>query len=442
MKPGIPLLLAAAMSAACAHAQPGTPADGNAGTGSAGAMAQADDAASTGDQRDIVLAVDNPISPPASRAASNVLGYGAAQGYRNGQRAMSVLAELKQRYGLREVAGWPIKPLGLYCAVLRPGPGVDRDALLKALSADARVRIAEPLHEYDLYSQPSTGVRYNDPYVPLQRGFAEIDAAIAQRTSQGKGVEVALVDTGVDTGHPDLRGRIRGVHDMVGDDAAAGGGDDRHGTEVAGVIAAVGDNHVGIVGIAPQATLSVYKACWHAPGTRGARCNTFTLAKAMAALLDADARIINLSLGGPPDTLLGQLLAALLRQDRIVIAAMPPDGRIEGFPAATPGVIVVRSAQALDTAAGAMSAPGKDILTTQPDGRYDFASGSSLAAAHVSGIAALLLSISPGLRAGTVRDILRRTSAGPGGSPMVNAAAAVAALDHARPPEARPGKAR
>src|SRR3546814_5012460 len=141
---------------------------------------------------------------------------------------MSTLAELEQRHGLREIVGWPIKPLGLYCAVLRPAPGTDRDALLKALSRDDRVRIAEPLHEYALYARQSEGMRYNDPYVQLQRGFAEIDAALAQRVSQGVGVDVALVDTGVDTAHPDLKGRIRGIHDMVGDSVTTMYGD-RHG---------------------------------------------------------------------------------------------------------------------------------------------------------------------------------------------------------------------
>lgn len=382
-------------------------------------------------QRDVVLTVANPIAAPAPHAGSNVLGYGGDGQYRNGQRAMAVMAGLKRQYRLQELAGWPIRPLGLYCAVLRPPRGVDRDALLRALSKDARVRLAEPLREYALFSDDAEGVRHNDPYVALQRGFAEIHAAQAQALSQGRGVDVALVDTGVDSSHPDLAGRISGTHDMLADRAAAGGGT-RHGTEVAGVIAAVGDNHLGIVGVAPQATISVYRACWHGAGTGGARCNSFTLAKALAALVDSDARIINMSLGGPADPLLELLLATLLRQERIVVAALPPDGRVAGFPAATPGVIVVGSAHAGAAPKRVVLAPGLDILTTQPDGRYDFASGSSLAAAHVSGIAALLLSLSPGIDARMVDGILRRGSAMPGGNHLVDAAAAVGAVSDGR----------
>ncbi|GAB2510405.1 S8 family serine peptidase [Pseudoxanthomonas sangjuensis] len=439
MKPVIPFLLAAAAAlCACAHAPADAFPDSRAG---AGGVQPADRMAAIDGQRDIVIAVANPVSPPAPHAASNVLGYGTADQYRNGQRAMSTLDELKRQYRLREIVGWPIKPLGLYCAVLRPASGTDRDALLKALSADARVRIAERLQEYDVYAGQPGEMRYDDPYVRLQRGFAEIDAPLAQQSSQGRGVDVALVDTGVDLAHPDLKDRIRGAYNMVDDDAAAFRRD-LHGTEVAGVIAAAGGNKVGIVGIAPQARLSAYKACWHPAGAGSARCNTFTLAKALAALIDTDTRIINMSLGGPPDLLLEQLLAVLLRQDRIVVAAMPPDGRVAGFPAATPGVIVVRSAQARKAPAGVVDAPGTDILTTQPDGRYGFASGSSLAAAHVSGIAALLLSLAPALDAREVRAILERSSMGPGGNRQVNAAAAIAALPGARSADPRKRTAR
>ena len=205
---------------------------------------------------------------------------------------------------------------------------------------------------------------------------------------------------------------------------------DNHGTEVAGVIAADANNHQGIVGMAPKAILSVYKACWYPPAPNaGARCNTFTLAKALAAIIDTDARIINLSLGGPADPLLSQLLARLLDQGRIVIAAMPPDGNIDGFPDDAPGVIVVRTSERIPAAPpGVLSAPGNDILTTQPGGGYDFTSGSSMAAAHVSGIAALLLSIAPGLDARSVHDSLLQSSRISDGTLQVNAASAVARL--------------
>lgn len=435
MNPGIPVLLVAAMLGACAHAPRARAANDDARREG---MAPAAGAAAIDVQRDIVLAVDNPVIPPTPHAGSNVLGYGTMATYRNGQRAMATLAELERRHGLREIVGWTIEPLGLYCAVVRPAPGADRDALLEALSRSDRVRIAEPVREYALYAGQSAAVRYNDPYVGLQRGFAEIDAALAQRASLGAGVEVALVDTGVDTGHPDLEGRIRGVHDMV--DAAGTRDGDRHGTEVAGVIAAVGDNQLGIVGVAPEATLRVYRACWHPPGRPAARCNTFTLAKALAAIIGADARIINMSLGGPRDPLLEQLLVALLEQDRIIVAAMPPDGRTEGFPAGVPGVILVGTAQVPGAPAGVLSAPGVDILTTQPGGHYDFASGSSLAAAHVTGISALLLSLSPDISASEVRRILQRSSTMPEGNRVVNAAAAVEAVADARTAATRPSR--
>lgn len=429
MKYGIPILLVVAMLGACTHAPLKAFPDNST---QFDRTQVSSDIAAMDSLRDIVLTVANPISPPAPHAASNLLGYATSGDYRSGQRAMSTLAELKKHYGLREIVGWPIKPLGLYCAVLRPAPGMDRDALLRALARDDRVRLAEPLRNYAVHAQQPGDMHYNDPYVRLQRGFTEIDAALAQRISQGKGVGIALVDTGVDVTHPDLIGRIGDVHNMVGNNATAFN-NDRHGTQVAGVIAADGGNRLGIVGVAPKATLSVYKACWYPADTSiDARCNTFTLAKALSALIGTNIRIINLSLGGPADPLLEQLLTVLLSEDRIVVAAMPPDGRIEGFPAATPGVIVVRSAQASEAPAGVLNAPGKDILTTQPNGRYDFASGSSLAAAHVSGIAALLLSLSPDLDVHAVQGILRRSSTTSDGNHQVNAASAIAALTGTR----------
>lgn len=395
------------------------------------ATAPAGSVATMDSGRDIVLAVANPLEPAPTHAGSNLLGYTPAANYSSGQRAASALADIEKAYGVRTITGWPIKALGLYCVVMQPAPGVDRDALIARLAADARVQLAQPLQDYTVYGDADNGQaegrRYNDPYTDLQRGFVETRAAVAHTITQGDGVHVAVVDTGADMSHPDLRDHVRDAGDAVDGDAASYDGD-RHGTEVAGIIAAEGDNHQGMVGMAPKARISVYKACWYPQPDKGARCNSFTLAKALAAVNDTDARIVNLSLGGPADPLLGKLLAQLLERGRIVVAALPPGGGTGGFPDNAPGVLVVRSSDTAPAAPGILSAPGKDILTTQPGGGYDFSSGSSMAAAHVSGILALLLSISPRLDAAKARDILLRTSSVTHGMREVDAAAAVAAL--------------
>jgi subtilisin family serine protease len=387
-------------------------------------------AAAMDSRRDIVLAVDNPVDPPPMRAGSNLLAYAPASNYGKGERAAAQLEAVKQRYGLREIGSWPIKALNLYCAVLTPPPGTTRQGLLAELAKDSRIKLAQPLNEFSVYSSANIGaVHYDDPYVDLQRGFVETEAAVAHRSSQGAGVRVAIVDTGVDVDHPDLRGRIHDVHNEVDDDTAAFRLD-RHGTEVTGIIAATGSNREGFVGMAPKATISIYKACWYPPEMpdASARCNSFTLAKALAAIIDTDARVVNLSLGGPSDLLLDALLARLAEQGRIIIVASSPDGHSGGFPDSANGVLLVRTSASTPALAGVLNAPGIDILTTQPNGRYDFSSGSSMAAAHVSGIAALVLSIAPRLDADSLRDLLLRHGRAADGVVQVDAADAVGAV--------------
>jgi len=424
MKIGVvTLLVLLATLTACAPARSIPSAESNVSATPTSAVTHMDS------QRDIVLAVANPLAPAATHAGSSLLGYAPSAHYGAGQRAISELADLKQHYGLQEVSGWPIKALDLYCVVLHPAPGVDRDELIAALQKDERVQLAQPLQDYSVYSADTSDPhKYNDPYADLQRGFVETDAALAHNSSQGEGVRVAIVDTGVDMSHPDLRGHIGDTRNVVDDDTSAFD-HDSHGTQIAGIIAAIGDNHQGMVGIAPKATLNVYKACWYPADTRGgARCNSFTLAKALAAVNDTNARIVNLSLGGPADPLLSKLLAKILNEGRIVITAMPPDGKLSGFPDGAPGVIVVRTSATTPAPPGVVSAPGNDILTTQPGGGYDFASGSSMATAHVSGIVALMLSLAPGLDPASVHAILLSSSAQKKGMLEVNAAGAVAAL--------------
>ena len=410
-------------------AQAQAPDGGTAAAAPPAAVSDVEAAMRADSRRYIVLAVDNRLHALPRRAGSSLPAYAAPTPYGIGAQAAAALAALQREHGLVEVAGWPIGALGVHCVVYRLPPAADRDTLLLRLAADARVRLAQPLQDFSPQTREApaaaAGVeaaRYNDPYVGLQRGFADTAAARAHRSSTGRDVEIAIVDTGVDSHHPDLAGRIAGHRDLVG--GAQPLEADRHGTEVAGVIAATANNGQGIVGIAPQARLRLYRACWYAAAGSAARCNSFTLAKALAAVLEGPAQVLNLSLGGPADPLLEALLQKALQQGRIVVAALPASGRREGFPAGQAGVLVAGIA-GTSLPPGVLPAPGRDVLTLVPGGRYDYASGSSLAAAHATGVAALLLAAEPGLDA----DRLQRLLAAEGGALSINAAQALLRLD-------------
>lgn len=421
-------LAAAAVAALCCGAV-------GAGTPAAGVPVPADS------RGYIVLAVDNPVHRVPRRAGSSLPTYGPQASYGVGGEAAAALQSIERSHGLTPVAAWPIQALGWQCVVFGVPPGAEREALLQALTRDTRVRLAQPLQDFSVLADEAPGeatsvpapvaadaaspVQYDDPYVDLQRGFVQTAAAKAHRFSTGRGMTVAVVDTGVDSRHPDLRGRVALRQDAVGPDAAAAPEQDRHGTEVAGVIAAAANNRQGIVGIAPDAQLHIHRACWYGAAGGTARCNSFTLAKALAAVLESDARIVNLSLGGPADPLLEALLRKLLEQRRVVVGALPPSGRRDGFPAGVPGVVVVGNAGVQAPVPDVLSAPGRDVLTLVPGGRYDFSSGSSIAAAHVSGIAALLLALDPQLDGPAVQRLLATPA--DLGAP-VNAERAVAAL--------------
>ncbi len=366
----------------------------------------------------ILLTVANPVQAVALHAGSSLRGYDGMPLYAESESARATLAALEHDYGLREIAGWPIQPLQVHCVVLEIPAGGSREEMLARLGRDPRVSLAQPLQTFG-----TLGAGYNDPYFGLQRGFAQIDAADAQQWSRGEGVRVAVIDTGLDSAHPDLQGRIQARRNFVDDDARQFDAD-RHGTEVAGIIAADANNREGIVGVAPGVRILALKACWQVqPLADGAQCNSFTLAQALTIAIDSGARVINLSLGGPADPLLRQLVEYAYKRGVVVVGAVPPDGRTDGFPVGVPGVIAVDTAERPVAGAAVLRAPGREVLTLTPGGHYDFVSGSSLAAAHVSGAVALLLALEPRLDATAVQNLLLRT-----GNGSINVCAAVAAL--------------
>ena len=155
-------------------------------------------------------------------------------------------------------------------------------------------------------------------------------------------------------------------------------------------------------------------------------------------MVDHRPDVLNLSLAGPHDPLLERLLRVALDDGIAVITAYAQRAGDLSFPASLAGVIVVQSDAAGPAAsdpASLLRAPGRDILAARPGNAYDFVSGSSFAAAHVSGVVALLLERAPHLDAERLDQILRLTSrpvVGPLGA-TTHLIDACAALDRAVP---------
>ncbi len=128
----------------------------------------------------IIAAVDNEPTAVIAHAGSTPRGYDAIQTYGPTPAARQMLRALEKDYGLKEVSAWPIEPLHMHCAVLEVPEGTDRPKLLAALAHDRRVRLAQPLQSFATRTE-----NYNDPYVGLQRGFAQMDVAGAHPWSRG-----------------------------------------------------------------------------------------------------------------------------------------------------------------------------------------------------------------------------------------------------------------
>jgi hypothetical protein len=344
-----------------------------------------------------------PDAPPDAQAADRQIlvllrlppahyrpggAYGDAYDDSLGRGARRRLAQgLARAHGLRLVTDWPMPLLGVDCYVMAAPAGQDIQAEIVRLSGDPAVAWSQPMHLYE--GRAARAAAPNDPLYAAQPAASLWRLADLHQMATGRGVLVALFDSQVQRDHPDLAGQVRISQSFVGGPPVAG---EAHGTGVAGVIAARANNGVGIAGVAPDASLMALRACWQTgPEAAATVCDSLTLAEALHFAVLHGARVINLSLGGPPDALLGRLVDVALTRGIVVVAAYDralPGG---GFPASHPGVVAVADAPVAGAADGLYTAPGRDIPTTQPGGRWALVNGSSFAAAHVSGLIALTL---------------------------------------------------
>ena len=354
----------------------------------------------------IVVAVANPVTGRPAAVGGTAHGYGTSTNYRVSATAAALIQELERKHSLTRVSEWPIEQLQMHCVLFRIPPGTTREAVIEKLLQDKRVLIAQPLNEFE--SATSATLPLADPYARLQTNFSALDVAEAHNISRGAGVRVAIIDTGVDTQHPDLAGRTQLTRNYIDDDATEFR-NDRHGTQVAGLIAAAANNGIGTIGVAPDVKLLAFKACWQPSPSAGGRCNSFTLAQALADALLAKAQVINLSLVGPSDPLLEALVGKAIDAGIIVVGAVSDDPRF-GFPAKLPRVLPVAEAETSLDDDSVLRAPARDIVTLVPNGHYDFASGSSLATAQVTGVVALLLARNQKLGVERMRTLLEQST--------------------------------
>lgn len=291
---------------------------------------------------------------------------------------------LAAEYGLEVAAIWPLAAIGVSCYVLSVPAGVDVDEVTEELRADPRISTVGPVETYGALTA------YDDDLVSLQHGLQRINALAVHDVFTGTGVRVAVIDSGVEADHPDLVHQSITNRDFVTRNAP-NTAHERHGTAMTALIVADAKNNAGMVGIAPDADILALRACWQV--SDGAdQCNSFTLARALNFSLLNKADIINLSIGGPHDPLLERLIEQALTENVIVVAAYG-SGEDGMFPAKQPGVIAARAAH-LGSVDDAVLAPGLEVISARPHRSYDFFTGDSVAAAHVSGVAALLLSSS------------------------------------------------
>jgi subtilisin family serine protease len=258
----------------------------------------------------------------------------------------------------------------------------------------------------------------------------KLDVIGAHRLATGRGVAIAVIDSGVDPNHPDLAGAITGSYD-----AASAEKPHPHGTGMAGAIASRGT----VLGIAPGAELLTVRA--FSANSGSAEGTTLNIIKGLDWAADQGARIVNMSFAGPPDPRLKEALIKAAAKGMVLIAAAGNAGPTSPplYPAADPGVIAVTAVDASDALFSganrgkyiAVAAPGVDVLVPAPEASYQLTTGTSVAAAEVSGVVALLLERNPRLTPKDVRRILMRTAKhlGPRGSEREYGAGLVNALD-------------
>lgn len=253
-----------------------------------------------------------------------------------------------------------------------------------------------------LYSQ----YQWNLPIIHTEKGWSV--------TKGSKNVAVAVIDTGVDTNHPDLRNHLLEGFNAL-DDTKPPMDEMGHGTHVAGIISAIVNNLEGVAGMTWYNPILPVKVL----DDTGAG-NTYSVAQGIIWATDHGAKVINMSLGNYADAeFLHDAVKYAFNRDVVLVAASGNDNTDRpGYPAAYPEVLAVSAidenqARAPFSNYGSyidVMAPGVSIASTYPNNQYAALSGTSMASPHVAALAALIRSVNPDLKNTEVMDLIRQTA--------------------------------
>ena len=250
---------------------------------------------------------------------------------------------------------------------------------------------------YSLSITPSGQSTVNDPYFHEQWALSRIGiSGLWQVTSGQPDIIVAIVDTGIDRNHEELKDKI--VAEVNFTDSPTTHDDNGHGTHIAGIVVSNSNNNLGVAGLAPEARLMNVKV---ADGTGS--CQAAAVAKGITWAVDNGANVINISLELSQASLeLEKAVDYAWTSGVVVVAAAGNDGGGQPtYPACYENSVAVAATRQDDTLAPLSNhgewvdvvAPGFFIYSTLPENSYGYKSGTSFATAYVSGLAALLFDI-------------------------------------------------
>ncbi len=398
-------------------------------------------------KRVVTIAPGAPFSPkPSPRGAGSPLAITGAVVPEVKEREVLVtlspgsdantVYELSQDLGLDGQTLYASSLLGVRVVRFRIPDTRSIADVVQQLATDVRVELAQP----NFVFTASQGAAKPLP-VP-QYAAQKLHLDEAHKLASGKRVKIAVIDTAIDTTHPAFAGAVTETFDALGETKPVA---ELHGTAIAGIVGA----RAGLTGVAPGASvLGVRAFASDAKGTDAkgpAQSHTMALLKGLDWAVLQGARVVNMSFSGPNDPLLGQAIEAAVTRGVVVVAAAGNGGPTAkpAYPAAFPKVIAVTATDTSDATYKdanrgsyiAFAAPGVDIIAAAPKGAYDISSGTSLAAAHVSGIVALMLEKNPKLTPDDIRWALTQSARKVGGSAatelgagIVDAAGALSAV--------------